>query len=106
MNVHVVQFAHTIPIPGHARTFYQTVTFAHGTRVALSDIPTRNGVLHVVDKIFNPRHKGEHPHNVPSAPKEGEEAPRFSDFAARDAEDPEDEWAGWEEWLPLWADEE
>ncbi|KAL1947525.1 hypothetical protein VTO73DRAFT_13249 [Trametes versicolor] len=102
LNVHVVQFAHTIPIPGHARTFYQTVTFAHGTRVALSDIPTRNGVLHVVDKLFNPRHKGAHPHNLPGAPKEGEEALRFGDFAGPE----EDEWAGWEEWLPLWADEE
>ncbi|KAI0362768.1 hypothetical protein OH77DRAFT_86545 [Trametes cingulata] len=55
LNLLVVQLEHTIPIPGHHRTFYTTTTFAHGTPVSVSDIPTRNGVLHIVDRILNPK---------------------------------------------------
>ncbi|KAI0670675.1 hypothetical protein C8Q78DRAFT_139688 [Trametes maxima] len=101
LSLEVVQFKHTIPIPGHSRTFYHTLTFAHGARVIVSDIPTRNGVLHIVDRLLNPR--GPPKREVaPGVPGEDDE-PHRGLFADGDGE--EQEWEGWQEWLPRWADQ-
>ncbi|KAI0822649.1 hypothetical protein BC628DRAFT_654431 [Trametes gibbosa] len=54
LNVYVVQVAHTGILPGHTRTTYRTTTFAQGAWVSVADIPTRNGVLHIVDRLLNP----------------------------------------------------
>ncbi|KAI0781244.1 hypothetical protein BD413DRAFT_25060 [Trametes elegans] len=103
LNVFVAQLEHRVPVPGHHHSFFQTITFAQGARVALSDVPTRNGVLHVIDRVLNPRwtpkpppHHDHHDHHAHA---------RQEESFARDG-DEEDEWAGWEQWLPRWANEE
>ncbi|KAI0637277.1 hypothetical protein C8Q77DRAFT_1155122 [Trametes polyzona] len=101
VNVHVAQHEITFGHGPFARTFYQTVTHAHGVPVVLSDIPTRNGVLHIVDRLLNPLRK---PGHVPPGAPPGDEHPPL--FESADSEDPEAEWEGWEDWLIRWADEE
>ncbi|KAI0371796.1 hypothetical protein BV20DRAFT_965078 [Pilatotrama ljubarskyi] len=99
LNLYVVQVEHTVPIPAHRRTFYTTTTFAHGTPVSLADIPTRNGVLHVIDRILNPRKKSV----WPLRPEDAEKAHvgQLDDQVALDRD-----WEDWEEWVPLWANQE
>ena len=96
LDVHVVQFAHKLPFPGkHAH--YETVAFVHGVKVGLADVPLRNGALHVIPKLLNPFKKP----SGPPHPPEGEE-PK-GPFVV---EVEEDEWVGWQEWLPRWAAQE
>ncbi|KAI0807075.1 FAS1 domain-containing protein [Fomes fomentarius] len=104
LNVYVVQFEHKFPLPGppsvkglrHVQ--YETVIFANGVKVVLPDIPLRNGVIHVVDRLLNPLRVPGGPHH----PHEGENPESKAPFW----DEEEDEWADWEEWLPRWADEE
>ena len=97
----VVQIAFKGPIPKKEPSFagYHTIVVAHAQPVSVADIAARNGAIHVITKLLNPFKKpgDRHGHD-----EEGEE-PAFLPFAE---EDSEDEWAGWEEWLPLWAEED
>ncbi|CDO74727.1 hypothetical protein BN946_scf184593.g9 [Trametes cinnabarina] len=93
VNVVVVQYEVPFLSPGKHAPTYRTGTFAHGNYVRVSDIPTRNGALHIVDQLLNPRKK--------SLPPPHEPGQSFGVF-----EGPEDQWAGWENWLIEWANEE
>ncbi|KAI1790733.1 FAS1 domain-containing protein [Ganoderma leucocontextum] len=95
LNVKVVQVA--FKGPHQKPTFYKTVVIAHGQPVAVPDIPARNGAIHVITKLLNPFKKPGHHHGH----EEDGEEPRFRLF-----DQEEDEWAGWEEWLPRWAEEQ
>ncbi|KAI8998915.1 FAS1 domain-containing protein [Trametes punicea] len=100
VEVVAVQFEDPIHVPGTHKS-YHTGTFAHGSLVRVSDVPARNGALHVVDRLLNPRRKLHYRPYHFTATEEGQDFKAFFD-----QEDPEDEWEGWEEWLPRWADEE
>lgn len=98
LHVHVVQFAHRLPLPVPAH--YKTAVFANGVHVKLADVSTRNGALHVTDRLLNPFKKSKGPHRAP----EDHDGPTVGLYALEEAD--EDEWAGWEEWLPAWAAED
>ena len=100
----MVQLAHRfpLPLPGPKHTRYSTAVFVHGVKVALPDIPTRNGVVHIITRLLNPLKKDHGPPNHP--PKEDTWTGAFA--FGEEQEEQEDEWAGWEEWLPRWADED
>ena len=90
LHVEVAQYEIRSPIPPHHSSFMKRVV-ANGLVVLLPDIPSRNGAVHIIDKLLNPRGNkgGHHPHHP------GAMAPV----------DDEDEWEGWEEWLVQWAEE-
>ena len=91
LHVHVAQFEHVIPVPGHPLKRYDTIVLVNGLKVLVPDLPVRNGALHVTDKLLHPlRHRGHHKH---------------SDEGAGEEEFNED-WEDWEDWLPAWAQED
>ncbi|OCH95262.1 FAS1 domain-containing protein [Obba rivulosa] len=92
LHIHVVQHEYKLPIPGHHALYTKTM-LVNGHRVCVADIPSRNGAIHVVDKLLNPiKH---------SRRKHGEEVdePIFLE------EEEDNSWDDWEEWLPRWAGE-
>ncbi|EMD38694.1 hypothetical protein CERSUDRAFT_94231 [Gelatoporia subvermispora B] len=91
LHIHVVQHEHKLPIPGH-HTTYSKALIVNGHPVRLADIPTRNGAVHVIDRLLNPIKK--------QHPKHGEEGETPMIL------EEEDLWEDWEEWLPLWAAED
>ncbi|KAI9056677.1 hypothetical protein FKP32DRAFT_1607820 [Trametes sanguinea] len=95
VNVFVVQYEVPFWPPGKHAPTYKTGTFAHGSFVKVSDIPTRNGVLHIVDQLLNPRKSLPPPPGNPEFPQQ----PLFDD-------DRQNEWEDWEDWLPQWANED
>ena len=96
LEVKVVQVAFRGPHP--KPSFYETFIVAHGQAVAVADVPARNGAIHVITKLLNPLKKPGHHHGH----EEERDKPAFGSFI----EEEEDEWAGWEEWLPVWAEEQ
>ncbi|KAF8136142.1 FAS1 domain-containing protein [Boletus edulis] len=80
LRVHVARYKSKWPIPGSARYF--TRFKVNGRRVGLYDIPARNGALHVLSTILDPRQGRDH---------------------YIDSGDDEAAWDDWEEWLPQWA---
>ncbi|KAH0830435.1 FAS1 domain-containing protein [Lanmaoa asiatica] len=82
LRVHVARYKSTLPIPLSSRYF--TSFKVNGHHVGPFDIPARNGVLHVLSTILDPR-KGHDHHGHDGA------------------EDDEVAWEDWEEWLPQWA---
>ncbi|TBU28940.1 FAS1 domain-containing protein [Dichomitus squalens] len=104
LEVKVVQLAFKSPFGGehHKHAFYKTVVVAHGQPVTVPDVPARNGAIHVVTRLLNPLKKPRHHHGHEF---EGDHL-GFGPFLREDLEnDDADEWAGWEEWLPRWAEE-
>jgi uncharacterized surface protein with fasciclin (FAS1) repeats len=101
LHLNVAQFPVPYPpIPGRTSTI-QTKLFINGPRGAeavAADIPTKNGAIHVISNLLIPpfAHKGPH-----KEPKEGDE-----EWLVRGVVEEEDAWAGWEEWLPRWANED
>ncbi|KAG2133953.1 FAS1 domain-containing protein [Suillus cothurnatus] len=83
LDVEVARYKAKIPLPGPARYFTRFVVNGHN--VGPYDIPARNGALHVITNLLDPRghHKEDHKHH-------GHESV--------DAD-----WEDWEEWLPQWA---
>ncbi|KAF4603966.1 hypothetical protein EYR40_001141 [Pleurotus pulmonarius] len=91
LDLTIVKYKLTVPFPGpDPHSLFIHRVFVNGQRAALTDIPSRNGAAHVLAKLINP-HKDK-PHGPPKD--------------IHKEHDEEDEWAGWEEWLPKWADEE
>ncbi|KAI0085408.1 FAS1 domain-containing protein [Irpex rosettiformis] len=107
LNVHVAQFHSVFP---HG---YVTKVFVNGLPIVAADVPTRNGAIHVIDRLVKPighgkhKHGGDHDHDGrPPPPPEGphtHEGP-FDEFS--DDEEVDHAWDDWEEWLPQWANEE
>lgn len=89
LHVQIARFKHTIPIPGpHKPENYVTRFLANGQRVALPDLVGRNGAIHIIDRVLNPRGpRPPHPHEE-----------KWVEWV-----NTPDEWEGWEEWLPKWA---
>ncbi|KAG2061322.1 FAS1 domain-containing protein [Suillus hirtellus] len=85
LNVQVARYKAKIPLPGPARYFTRFVVNGHD--VGPYDIPARNGALHVVTNLLDPRdhHKGDHKY-------------RGHEHGSLDVD-----WEDWEEWLPQWA---
>lgn len=83
LNVQVARYKAKIPLPGPARYF--TRFMVNGRDVGPYDIPARNGALHVITNLLDPRghHKEDHKHY-------GHESIDI-------------DWEDWEEWLPQWA---
>lgn len=76
------------PIPGQSDS-YLTSFEVNGERVLIGDGIARNGAVHAIGKLLDPRGK-KHGHH--------EEA-GVQGSAMHD-------WEDWEEWLPQWAEEE
>lgn len=85
LNVQVARYKVKIPLPGPARYFTRFVVNGHD--VGPYDIPARNGALHVITNLLDPRghHKEDHKHRGP------------------EHESVDVDWEDWEEWLPQWA---
>ncbi|KAG8217366.1 hypothetical protein J3R82DRAFT_5461 [Butyriboletus roseoflavus] len=58
LRVHVARYKSGLPIPGFSRYF--TGFKVDGHRVELFDIPARNGALHVLSTILDPRKGYDH----------------------------------------------
>lgn len=84
LRVHIARYKSRLPIPGFPRYF--TNFEVNGHRIGVFDIPARNGALHVLSTILDPR-KGRG-HHGGDGELEG---------------DDEDAWEDWEGWLPQWA---
>jgi len=84
LRVHVAHYKSKLPLPAPSRYF--TRFKVNGRDVGPFDIPARNGALHVITTLLNPRkghgHHGRHEH---------------------DGTDEDNSWDDWEEWLPQWA---
>lgn len=87
LQVHVAQFK--TPFKR-----YHTVLFVNGAWVVARDVPSRNGAIHVVDRLIRPQGVGKHP----------ESDDEFEPMSIR-KEESETEWQDWAEWLPQWAEE-
>jgi hypothetical protein len=74
-------------LPFSGVEFTDTKVFVNGQRVTFPDVVARNGAVHIVHKVLNPRHQTH----------------RSQDFGQK-LSDKSDEWDDWESWLPLWAD--
>lgn len=85
LNVQVARYKAKIPLPGPARYFTRFVVNGHD--VGPYDIPARNGALHVITNLLDPRghHKEDHKHR------------------GHEHESVDVDWEDWEEWLPQWA---
>ncbi|KAG1760056.1 hypothetical protein EDD22DRAFT_980795 [Suillus occidentalis] len=83
VNVQVARYKAKIPLPGPSRYF--TRFTVNGRDVGPYDIPARNGALHVITNLLDPRghHKDDYKHH-------GHELVDV-------------EWEDWEDWLPQWA---
>ncbi|KZT11453.1 uncharacterized protein LAESUDRAFT_809380 [Laetiporus sulphureus 93-53] len=89
MEVHVAQFEEKSHNPILHHPIFHTILIANGQKVKIADVPLRNGVVHVIDRLLNPmKHLREG--NVD---------------AVRYEEEYGDDWLNWEEWLPAWANE-
>ncbi|KAI0798109.1 FAS1 domain-containing protein [Abortiporus biennis] len=130
LHVHITQFESRLPLPGR-KPSYSTSLIVNGKHAALADAPARNGVIHVVDSLLNPRRKSHHgdddekhhphhphgppprgppgppppPHGPPGPPPHGPPGPPPHGPSPHGPphEDEEGEWAGWEDWLLEWA---
>ncbi|KAF7440848.1 hypothetical protein PC9H_001196 [Pleurotus ostreatus] len=91
LDLTIVKYKLTVPFPGpDPHSLFIHRVFVNGQRAVLTDVPSRNGAAHVLARLINP-HKNKK-HGPPDH--------------AHVAHDDENEWVGWEEWLPKWADEE
>ena len=90
LHVRVTRYKSKIPLPGPPRYF--TTFMVNGRHVGPYDIPARNGALHVLTQLLDPRghHKKgkKHKHHKHHRPGHGS-----VDL----------DWEDWEEWLPQWA---
>lgn len=79
--MNIIKYNVSLPFPGpHRPHRTETKVYANGKIVAVADIPTLNGAVHVVDAILDPR---------------GAKGKKV---------DGHDAWEDWEDWLPQWAE--
>ncbi|KII88874.1 hypothetical protein PLICRDRAFT_175133 [Plicaturopsis crispa FD-325 SS-3] len=101
LDIRVAKFKVTLPIPGpHKPSKFLTKFFVNGWSVRRSDVPSRNGAIHIIDTLLNPRPR---PRPPPEHKASGGPEP---DFVEKTHIDDREEWEDWEDWLPLWANEE
>jgi len=93
LHVRVAKFGHRLPIPGHKKDIYVTKLFVNDQSVVVSDVISKNGAVHVIDKVLNPRPR----HHCPHKPQIDEDS---LDIIPQDT----NEWEDWEDWLPRWAE--
>lgn len=86
LRVHIARYKSGFPVPGFPRYF--TSFRVNGHHVGPFDIPARNGALHVLSTILDPRKGRDHHHDGGDGETE---------------DDNEAAWEDWEEWLPQWA---
>jgi len=98
LHVHVEKVKHRLPIPGHKRDIYITKLFVNHQSIAISDVPSRNGAVHIINNVLNPRPR----HHRPHKPKQNE---GDHDFDDEEDKDEWEDWEDWEDWLPQWAEE-
>ncbi|TDL27095.1 FAS1 domain-containing protein [Rickenella mellea] len=93
VQVERVTFRAPIPFPPHKPRKEESaiVVIVNGQRVALNDGVANNGALHVIHKVLHPFHR--HGHHGPRKPHCCKNKTRGGD----------EDWTGWEEWLPEWA---
>ncbi|KAF9228607.1 FAS1 domain-containing protein [Gyrodon lividus] len=93
LRVQVARYKSKLPLPGPSRYF--TRFKVNGRDVGPFDIPARNGALHVISTLLDPRkghdHHGRHGRHGHHGHHE------------HDGEDDDNVWDDWEEWLPQWA---
>ncbi|KAH8096833.1 FAS1 domain-containing protein [Cristinia sonorae] len=87
LQMEIVQYKRSSPIPPYQTLYFRTMAVQNVT-VATRDIPARDGVVHVVDRVLNPRGR------------RIEESDKGFQAAMDDGE-----WEGWEEWLVKWAED-
>lgn len=88
LHVQVARYKAKIPLPGPARYF--TRFLVNGRNVGPYDIPARNGALHVITTLLDPRGHGHHKGHHNGHHKHHDESGEL-------------DWEDWEEWLPQWA---
>jgi len=93
LHVHIAKYKLHLPIPGHARDIYFSNLVVNRQRVAFADVVARNGAVHILSRVLNPR-----PHH-PHKPEVINSSNGIYD------EDDDDGWEDWEDWLPQWAAE-
>jgi hypothetical protein len=94
LHVHVEKVKHRLPIPGHKKDIYTTKLFVNHQSVAVSDVVSRNGAVHIINKVLNPRPRHHHrPH------KDDKGGPGVTN------QEDGNVWEDWEDWLPQWAAE-
>jgi hypothetical protein len=78
--VQIKKYKLTLPIPGPKKPeAYSTKVVVDGQHVALSDLVARNGAVHVIGQLLDPRPHHDHKNDFESG------------------------WEDWESWLPQWA---
>jgi hypothetical protein len=95
LHVHVEKVKHRLPIPGHKKDIYTTKLFVNHQSIAVSDVPSRNGAVHIINKVLNPRRR----HHRPHKPEQNKAGHDFVDQGDNN------EWKDWEDWLLQWAEE-
>lgn len=95
LHVHVEKVKHRLPIPGHKKDIYTTKLFVNHQSVVVPDVPSRNGAVHIINQVLNPRRR----HHRPHKPKQSEAGHDFVDQGDNN------EWEDWEDWLLQWAEE-
>lgn len=94
LHIHIAKYKLHLPIPGHPKDIYSSDIVVNHQRVAFADVVARNGAVHVINSVLNPRPHHHHPHKP-----EGNGGNEIYD------EDENDSWNDWEDWLPRWAAE-
>ncbi|KAI0075460.1 FAS1 domain-containing protein [Panus rudis PR-1116 ss-1] len=102
LNIHISQFEHRLPLPHHP-TNYVTKVFANGIPVSVPDGVARNGAVHGVGRILDPR--GPKKHHGPGGPH-GEHDASFNVLDEKTGEWYDAEWQGWQDWFVKWAEED
>lgn len=87
LDIHVARYQYKFHIPGTPRYF--TKFKVNGKDLHVFDIPARNGALHAVPVLLDPRKGAKCPHHKEHCKGEHAEAA----------------WENWEDWLPQWASE-
>lgn len=93
LHVHVEKVKHRLPIPGHKKDIYTTKLFVNHQSVAVPDVVSRNGAVHIINKVLDPRPR--HHHRLQKDDKGGPGVTNQEDNV----------WEDWEDWLPQWAAE-
>lgn len=92
LDVHVEKDKYHIPIPGHKKDIYITKLFVNNQSITVADVVSRNGAVHVINTVLNPR-----PHSPHLKQDQGV-------HGAVDEQE-NGEWDDWENWLLRWAEE-
>ncbi|KAH7927713.1 FAS1 domain-containing protein [Leucogyrophana mollusca] len=99
LHVEISRYKSKLPVPGPPRYF--TTFRVNGEEVGPFDVPARNGALHVITKLLDPRghrHRGGHDDYKHHKHRDGH-------GVSRTHRDYDAQWEDWEEWLPQWAAE-